>query len=342
MKAVVYQGVDKPLTLMDRAMPVAGPGELVLRVKACGICGSDIHAAQTEFVPVGTVMGHEFCGEVTEVGPDVEGWQPGDRAVGVPLWYCGECDHCKRNDQFSCPNMKYIGLQDDVDGAFADYVRIPVSNALKFDARISSEHAALWEPLAVAFKAFKRGQVQPDDSVLIVGGGAIGLSIALIAKSLGVQHVGLSEMQPERLERASRCGANVVIDAKEEEDPVAAFTRQTGKVPRVIFECVGLPGMYQRIIDIAPKGAHLVIVGVCMVPEEFSVISASFKQLTCSFSIAYEQAEIDYILESLALGAINPEPLISKRTGFDEFCDTFEYLKTPNAECKVLFSPEPV
>lgn len=340
MRAVVYQGVNKPLALTERVMPSAGPSELILRVKACGICGSDIHAAETEFVPEGTVMGHEFCGEVFEVGAEVEGWQVGDRAVGVPLWYCGKCEHCKSGNQFSCPDMKYIGLQDDVDGAFAEYVRIPVSNALKFDPKISSDHAALWEPLAVGFKAFKRGHVRPEDSILIVGGGAIGLSIALIAKSLGVQHIGLSEMQPERLERAAKCGANVVIDAKVEEDPVAAFTRETGKVPRVIFECVGLPGMYQRMIDMAPKDAHLVLVGVCMVPEEFSVISASFKQLTCSFSIAYEQAEIDYVLEALALGAINPEPLISKRTGFHAFSETFEYLKKPNSECKVLFSPE--
>lgn len=340
MKALVYQGIDKPLSLEERDTPRANAGELVLRVKACGICGSDIHAANTGFVPTGTIMGHEFSGVVSEVGTDVQGWQVGDRAISVPMLFCNECENCANNQPFSCVNIKYIGVQDDAHGAYADYVRVQAGNTLKIDERISNENAALWEPLAVAYRAFKIAKIAHGDSILIVGGGAIGQSLALVAKSFGVNYIGLSEMQPERLARGSRCGANVLIDATHEQDPVAAFTERTNKVPKAIFECVGLPGMFQRLIDMAPRDAHLVFVGVCMEPEQVSVLSATTKELTCSFSFAYQQEEVDYILEALTIGAIDPTPLITKKTGFQELSNTFEYMKQPNAECKVLFMPE--
>jgi len=340
MKALVYQGRDKPLSLEKRSIPRASSGELVLRVKACGICGSDIHAANTGLVPTGTVMGHEFSGIVSEIGADVRGWQVGDRAISVPVLFCNRCENCENNNPFSCLNLKYIGVHDGADGAYADYVRVQAGNTLKIDEHISLENAALWEPLAVAYRAFKRARINHGDSILIVGGGAIGQSIALVAKSFGINYIGLSEMQPERLERGSRCGANVLIDAAREQDPVAVFTARTHKVPKAIFECVGLPGMFQRVIDMAPKNTHLVFVGVCMEPEEISVLSATAKELTCSFSLAYEQEEVDYILEALAIGTIDPTPLITKKIGFQEFSDTFEYMKQPNADCKVLFMPD--
>ncbi len=339
MKAVIYNGAGKPLSLEQRDKPVAGPGELVLRVKACGICGSDLHAAQTGFTVEGLVMGHEFSGEVAEIGAGVEGWQLGDRALAIPGWACGECDCCLQGDLLQCLNLKSIGLHNPHDGAYAEYVLVQAPFVIPVPEGMDDEKVVLYEPLATALGAFRRGNVAVGESILIIGGGPIGLSLALAARNFGVNFVGLSEMRPERLKRAGECGANVVIDASEHQDPVVAFEQMTGKKPAVIFECVGLPGMFKRVIEMAPPRARIVAVGTCMEEEGFTVLQAAQKKLTCSFHLAYEQTDIEYALEAMAMGNIDPSPLLSNRISLEELPSMFARLMEPNSECKVVVCP---
>jgi threonine dehydrogenase-like Zn-dependent dehydrogenase len=339
MKAVVFKGVGQSLALEERNKPVAGSGELVLRVKACGICGSDLHGAQSGYVPEELVMGHEFCGEVEEVGADVEGWEVGDRALGIPGWYCGECENCQQGKIDQCLDLKAIGLDSPFDGAYAEYVRVQAAFAVKIPEHMDDEVAVLYEPLSTALGAFRRGNVEVGDNILIIGGGAIGLSLALLARNFGVNFVGLSEMQPERIKRAGECGANVVINGAEEKDPVAAFKQMTGKEPSVIFECVGLPGMFKRVIDMAPPRSRVVAVGTCMKEESFTVIEAAVKYLTVQFHFGYEQSDVEYVVGAMAMGSIDPSPMLSSRTSLEELPATFARLMEPNAECKVVVCP---
>jgi (R,R)-butanediol dehydrogenase / meso-butanediol dehydrogenase / diacetyl reductase len=339
MKAVVFKGAGQALALEERKKPVAGAGELVLRVTACGICGSDLHAAKTGFVPEGLVMGHEFCGQVEEVGAGVEGWEPGDRALGIPGWACGECENCQQGKIDQCLDLKPVGLESPLDGAYAEYVRVQAAFAVQIPEHLEDEVAVLYEPLSTALGAFRRGNVEVGDNILIIGGGAIGLSLAILARNFGVNLVGLSEMQPERIKRAGECGANVVINGAEEKDPVAAFRQMTGKEPSVIFECVGLPGMFQRVIDMAPPRSTVVAVGTCMEEESFTVIEAAQKYLTVQFHFGYEQSDIEYVVGAMALGNFDPSPLLSSKTTLEELPATFARLMEPNAECKVVVCP---
>ena len=338
MQAAIYKGVGTPLVLEKQAVPGAGAGELVLKVRACGICGSDIHAAETGFVEPGQVMGHEFCGEITEIGEGLDGWQIGDNVLGVPAWYCGECDNCNAGDHLHCLNLKNFGFDKECQGAYAEYVRIKAGCAIKVPEGLSDQHAVLYEPLSVALSSFNRAGVTTSDNILIVGGGPIGLCIALLAKKFGVNYIGLSERQPERLLRASSCGANVPINAMEHADPVAQFRAVTGKEPTVIFECVGLPGILQQIIGFAPPKARIMVSGTGMQPEEITVVEAAVKHLDFSFTFGYDVEEITYILEALALGQIDPSPLLSSEVSLDELPAMFEKLKQPNDECKVVLT----
>jgi 2-desacetyl-2-hydroxyethyl bacteriochlorophyllide A dehydrogenase len=340
MKAVVFAGAGQPMVLEDRDKPVADSGELILKVKACGICGSDLHgviAADASPYRDGVIMGHEFCGEVAEIGAGVNGWSLGERVLGVPAWFCEQCDSCQQGKPFQCQNLQGIGI--DVDGAYAEYVRIKAATAVKIPDHLSDEMAVLYEPLSVALQAFRRGNIAEADNVLILGGGPIGLSLAMLARHFGAKFVGLSELHPERLKRAGACGVDVVIDASQSKDPVATFVEQTGVAPSVIFECVGLPGMFQRVIDMAPLRSRVVMTGTCLESESFTVVQAAQKYLDVQFTYAYDEDDIATVLDIMASGSIDPSPMLSNRTSLDDLPQTIERMLSPNAECKVVVCP---
>ena len=340
MKALTYRGAGIAPSLVDRPIPVAAGNELVLRVKACGICGSDLHAikaADAEVYQRNVVMGHEFCGEVADIGPGVEGWAVGDRVLGVPVWYCETCESCRSGKPFECRNLKALGIE--VDGAYAEYVRIKAATAVRIPDHVSDEIAVLYEPLSVALQAYRRGDCSADDSVLIVGGGPIGLSLAMLARHYGCRHVGLSEMQSERLKRAGACGADVVIDARQDRDPVAAFSARTGAPPTVILECVGLPGMFQQLIDAAPPRCRLVMAGTCLQQESFTVVKAAVKYLDVRFTYGYDAGDISEVFGLIASGGIDPSPMLSGTTSLGDLPSVMERMLSPNDECKVVLLP---
>lgn len=340
MKAVVFNGPNKALTVEERQKPVAAAGELVLKVLACGICGSDLHGVKTGFYPTGIVMGHEFCGLVDQIGEGVEDWQIGDKALALPAWHCETCQYCLEGKIELCKDLKSIGIDMPHDGAFAEYIRVKAALSIKVPETLQQDTlTVLYEPLSTGLGSFRHGNVGIDDHVLIIGGGAIGLSVALWARKFGVNLIGLSEMQPERLQRASACGANVVIDASQEQDPVAAFIKMTGKEPTVIFECVGLPGMFKRIVDMAPLNTRVIVTGTCMEEESFTVVDAALKRLECVFHFGYGQADVEHTLTCMAVGSIDPSPLLTNKTTLDELPETFADLMKPNAECKVVVCP---
>ena len=286
MKALQFLEVGKPLQLAEMPRPIAEPGGLVFKVKACGICTSDLHAAEVPgLLQPGNVLGHEYTGVVVEVGPGVAGWQVGDRLVALPAKPCGVCPACVEGRHSECAQIVPQGFDLRMPGAYAEYAGCMAGLAMKIPDELSDTDAATIEPLAVGLGAWRTGQAALGADVLVIGAGIIGLAVAKWARFFGAGAVGLSEMQPNRLARARRIGADVVIDAAQCADPVAEFERQTGRKPSVIFECVGRP-MLARLIEIAPAGTHLVMVGTGMQPEEFTVVSAALKKLRISFPLA--------------------------------------------------------
>lgn len=339
MKALQFQGVGEPLHLADVPRPVAEPGGLVFRVKACGICASDLHAAEVPgLLQFGNVLGHEYSGTVVEVGPGVSGWSVGDRLVALPAKPCGTCAACTAGAHQACSAIVAQGFDMRMPGAYAEYATCMAGLAMKLPDGLTDNDAATIEPLAVGLGAWKAANVSPGADVLIIGAGIIGLSVAKWARFFGAGDVGISEMVPARLARARRIGAGVVIDASQHPDPVAEFARQTGRKPTVIFECVGRP-LLAHLIAIAPPGAQLVLAGTGMQPESFTVVSAALKRLRMTFPLAYSADDFPFVQRMIAAGRIAVDGLVTATVTLDEAPAMFELLGQPNDHCKVLITP---
>jgi len=339
MKALQFVGVGKPLQLAEVPRPCAYAGGLVFKVKACGICGSDLHAVEVPgLLESANVLGHEYSGEVVEVGPGSTGWNVGDRLVALPARPCGTCPQCQAGRHSECSQIIMQGFDLRMPGAYAEYSTCMAGLAIKINGVLSDNDAATIEPLAVGLNAWKTANVEPGASILIVGAGVIGLALAKWAKFFGVGDVGISEMVPARLARARSLGVDVVIDAAECANPVAEYERQLGRRPSVIFECVGRP-MIAKLIEMAPSNAHLVLVGTGMQPENFTVISAALKRLRMTFPLAYVPADFHFAQRMLAAHRVTVDGLITATIRLDEASAMFEALGKPNDHCKVLITP---
>jgi len=339
MKAVVFDSVDLPLRLDDIPRPEPGPGELLIKVDACGICASDLHAAETEgMLQPGVVMGHEYTGAVLEVGAGVSGWAVGDRLIAVPGKPCGACPACAAGRVVECQDFILQGFDPRMGGAYAEYVLCCAGLAFPIPDSLNSRAAAAVEPMAVGLSAWKTAQVSDGAHVLVIGAGIIGLAVAKWARFFGAGGVAMSERVPARLDRARAVGVDEVIDANEHPDPVAEYHRRTGHTPSVIFECVGRP-LLAQIIEMAVPGTHVMMVGTGMQPEQFTVVSAAMKRLTITFCMAYEPADFPFVLDMLARGRVSVEELITATVSLDGTAETFSMLQQPNDHCKVLITP---
>jgi (R,R)-butanediol dehydrogenase/meso-butanediol dehydrogenase/diacetyl reductase len=345
VQAAVFTGESDPLEVRKIDVPEPAANELLLKVGACGICGSDLHAVQTGFVPAGTVMGHEFAGEVVAVGEDAQKqWSVGDRVIAAPILTCGECPECLDGDLMSCRNAVLVGLDETVTGAYAEVVRVQAGAVIRIpecddSSEVSWQDAAIYEPLSVGFSAYRTGAVAIGEDVLVLGGGPIGISLIKWARYFGVTNIAVSEPEPVRRQRAGDAGANVVIDPGECDNPVEEFQRQTGTVPKVIFECVGRPGILQSMIDMAAPGTRLVAVGTGMEPEEVTVVTAALKKLSLTFAFGWELDDARYVLDSIAAGDIDTTGLVSATVSLDELPAMFSELMRPNTHCKVMVTP---
>lgn len=338
MKSVVYRGAQRPLQVEQTSKPHAEAGGLVFKVGACGICASDLHAAETGFVSEGIVFGHEYAGIVTEVGPGVSGWAVGDRMVALPGKPCGECAACQEGTPIECVALVLQGFDPRMPGAYAEFATAMAGLAMKIPDNLAYRDAATIEPLAVGLGAWKRAAVPLGASVLVIGAGVIGLAVAKWARFFGASDVGVSEMVPARIARAQAIGADVVIDAAKHPDPVAEYVRRTGRAPSVIFECAGRPILH-KLIEMAPIGAQLVLVGTGMQDEKFTVLSAAMKRLTMTFVLAYEPSDFPFVLRMLATGRMSTAGIVTATVGLDEVPAMFATLQQPNEHCKVLIEP---
>jgi threonine dehydrogenase-like Zn-dependent dehydrogenase len=325
-------------------VPRAEPGEIVLRVAYCGICGSDLHATEPgpSPVPAGTVLGHEFAGEVVE--SRAPGWMPGDRAIGIPVRPCDECraeGECRDRLGIHCPNSRIVGMSPPVPGGYAEYVRIGGHQALRIPDGVDDQAAALAEPLAVGAHAVRMAGPLLGRRVLVVGAGPIGIAVVLFARAAGARDVVVSEIDPVRRERAVRLGATGGVDPKA--GPLdAAFRDLTGGPPEILFECVGAPGLLQQCIELAAVRARVVVVGVCRTEDRMVPRRAVLKELRLQFVLGYVPDDFALSLDLLRSLGGEAATMISRVVGFAELPEAFEALRHPNPHNKVLLGPSRV
>ncbi len=341
MKAAIFEGAGKPLTIGDIPSPDPGPNELVLKVKACGICGSDLHCTEHGpfELPAGTVMGHEFCGEVVAVGTNAKGgFAEGERVTSLPfILPDNPPPELEDLDGMLRPDIQAIGL-GPVPGGYAEYVRVGLKQTKRLPDEVTDEMGAMVEPLAVGLHGVNRAELRSGDNVLILGAGPIGLATTAFARRMGANHVIVSEMTKQRRELAESVGATATVDARE--NVLEQFMALTGgKMPDVVFEAVGVPGVLQTCIDLVKPRGRVVVVGVCNQPDTIMPMMAIVKEVGLQFVVGYEPRDWDTVISFLAQERLKVDHLVTHKVGFDAFPDAFEALRKPTDQCKVLLKP---
>ena len=343
--------------------PVPGRGEVLVRTLACGICGSDLHFLRhapellatrdptsvfTTTLDRDIVMGHEFCGEIADYGADCKRTlAKGTRVTSVPIGVLGDAQSRQ---------IVTVGYSNDLPGGYGELMVLPESSLLEVPAHLSTDHAALTEPMAVGYHAVLRGQPQPDDVVLVVGCGPIGLAVIQSLRLHRVHAIVAADYSPRRRELALQMGATVAVDPKVsspyEKWLELALTGDTlpsplgelfppvpGLRPALFFECVGVPGVIAQMMEGAPRGARIVVVGACMQEDRFRPMTGINKHLRIDFVLGYTSEEFAATLDHLAAGRLDGSPMITGRVPAEGVAQAFVDLGDPERHAKILVEP---
>ena len=333
MKVAVYKRPNE-MAVIDAPKPQAKAGEIVLKVHACGICGSDLHAVQYGFgMPPDTIMGYEFCGEVHEIGAGVSGFKLGDRVSALPFNSCGVCDRCKHGMEIHCLKLQGLGL-GQLPGAYAEFVACGAQSLFKLPDNVSSRDGAMVEPLSVGLHAVKRSGIRAGDVAVVMGAGPIGLATLTWAKGKGAKVV-VSEIAAGRAELARKLGADFVVNPKET-DPAAQVREMIGESPATVFECIGVKGTLENAIEMVRPRGQVVVVGVCMEPDQITPLRCIFKEVSVNFVLGYDPPDFDETIKALASGRIKPQPMVTDVIGVDQVPEMFEALRKPGGRAKVI------
>lgn len=336
MKASRFLG-NKTFAVTDLPMPHAGPGELVLRNQVCGVCGTDVHIYHGEpgsaDVNPPVVLGHEYSGEVVEVGEGVTGFAVGDHVTVDPNIYCGHCAYCQNGKKQLCPSMEAIGVTRD--GGFAQYSRIPASQAFKLEPTVPWEAAAMAEPLACCLHGIDLAGIQVGDKVCVVGGGAIGLLMVQLAKLSGASQIVLSEPNEKRRQVGLQLGANAAIDPTRP-DSQEAFAQVLDGGANVVIECVGNVSAVKSAFQFAGKGATVLLFSVPKVDATFDLplFDVYKKELTIkgSFVNPDTHARAVALINS---GKVDFGPIITHRFTLDQLPEAIA-MQMSDASIKVV------
>jgi 2-desacetyl-2-hydroxyethyl bacteriochlorophyllide A dehydrogenase len=334
MKAPIFKGVGQPLAIETRDDPTPGPGDLVLKIGRCGICGTDLHMTDghAQTYEENSVIGHEFAGEVVAIGPDVTGYKIGDKVAALPVVGCGQCGNCRSGEPMWCANGFF-----SITGGFGEYAIAKAHAAIKLPNSLSLEDGALVEPLAVSLHGVTLAQLQPGARVLVQGAGAIGIGVAYWAKRLGAGRVVVTARSNRGEAFAMQLGADAFLVASE--DLQTQLDVALGGAPDVVFECVGVPGMIAQAINLVRPRGTVVILGNCMLPDTFYPAQAMFKQVRIQGSMIYSVAEFETVARSIDAGHVEPRAMVTETIGYAQLPTTFEALRSSNQQCKVMVNP---
>ncbi len=334
MKALVR--APGGVTLAERPDPRPGPEEVVVAVHSCGICGSDVHAAEASFGAMGGIPGHEFSGSVAEVGSDVDGWRVGQAVAVNPLGSCGTCEWCQRELLIRCPNKPNLGLS--ADGGFAEYVTVHQSQLFALPDGMPVEHGSRVEPLAVALRAVAEAQPRPGDNAIVYGVGPIGLHLILALRAHGAGTiVAVGRKSAGRREAAAACGADVVLDSRVSN--VVEYVREAGIDVHQGYECSADDQALVLLSQAVRIGGTLSGLALGWSPSSFDTHSFVAKGQRMFGSCAYGKSEFARALELIGSRTIDVEPLISERVPLADGPDAFVRLRTPDQLIAILVQP---
>jgi threonine dehydrogenase-like Zn-dependent dehydrogenase len=347
MRAAVMR--DWQLRVDDLPDPTPGPGQVLTKVLACGICGSDLHMLQhgaearrlneemAEGAPADpmamkmfepdadTVMGHEFCCEVVEVGPGCSNLKVGDVVVSLPV-------------AFDAEGLHALGYSNRYNGGYAELMVLSEMTGIKVPAGVPAELAALTEPLAVGVHAVAKSRIVKGESAIVLGAGPVGLACVAELRMRGIGPIVVADFSAKRRELAAQLGADVVVDPRET-PAIEAWRKIDGGSQLVIFEAVGVPGMIQQAMRMAPRGARILVVGACMQEDRIQPMLGIGRELNIQFVLGYEPLEFSGALEAIAEGKTDLSPWLTGTVNVDGVPQAFADLANPETHAKILVVP---
>ena len=347
MRAAVMR--DWQLRVDDLPDPVPGPGQVLTKVLACGICGSDLHMlrhgeesrrlseelqAEAPADPMGvkmfepqhdTVMGHEFCCEVVELGPGCGNLKVGDVVVSLPV-------------AFDAEGLHALGYSNRYNGGYAELMVLSELTGIKVPAGLPAEMAALTEPLAVGVHAVVKSRIIGGEAAIVLGAGPVGLACVAELRMRGIGPIVVADFSAKRRELAAQLGADVVVDPRET-SAIEAWRKIDGVRSLVIFEAVGVPGMIEQAMRMAPRGARILVVGACMQEDRVHPMLGIGKELNIQFVLGYEPMEFSGALQAIADGKTDLSPWLTGTVGVDGVPRAFADLADPEHHAKILVVP---
>ncbi len=326
---------DRRLVAVECPTPEPGPGQALVEVAYCGICGSDLHFRDVpELFPAGTVPGHEFSGRIVSVGDGVPGWSAGDRVCVLPFGQCGECASCRAGHEQVCPHAVSdgVGLGSGRPGAYAGEVVVDERMLFALPDSVDDRAGTLVEPLAVAIRAVDLAEVTADEPVLVLGAGPIGLLTALVLRYRGLERVAVCSRNEARGRRAAALGLSTIcIEEVSETGP---------EPPACVFECAGTPAAAQLAVQILRPLGRLMLVGLSLSPLDLAAPPIVLKELEIRGVIAYRRAQFQAAIDMLAAGAIPADELITGVVPLADAEEAFQSLSARGTDnVKILLAP---
>ena len=340
MKSAVFYG-KHDLRVEEHEMPKVGPKDVLIQVKACGVCGTDVHIYEgdkgaAEVTPP-TILGHEFSGVIAEVGSEVTNYKAGDRVCIDPNCYCGACEPCRNGVVHYCEHM--IGYGTTVNGGFAEYCAVNERQVYKLGDNTSFEQGAMTEPVACCLHGMDMCEIRPGHQVVVIGGGMIGLLMLQLSRLAGAAKVALLETVESKREVGKKLGADICIDPIHED--VKARLKEEGMTwVNTVIECVGRPSTIEQAIDIAGNKAVVMMFGLTKPDETISVkpfeIFRKELVLKASYINPYTQKRALDLIDS---GRLDVSSMVYEVADLDELADI---LSNPElrAKGKYIISPE--
>ncbi len=334
MKAAVYHA-PQSFKIEDVPYPKLERDGVIIKVKSCGICGSDLHFYKMAMQDK-AIIGHEFSGDVVEIGADVTGVKKGDRVIACSGRGCGQCYWCLKGDYIHCSRLGFVGYA--IQGAFAEYISVPAFSPGKYAAvlppSISYDEGAAAEPLAVALYAVNQMSPGRDDTVVVIGLGIIGLCIIQILKSMGIKQIIASGRREKRLKMAAESGASLVVDAASQDLVPIIRELNSGKGADIVFEVAGTAATFEQAIRITHRGGKINIVGIYEKPFTWNptaIVSNDLTLVGCGL-----RWDLPGAVKLLQEGKVKMAPMLTHRYPLEKIEEAFESQQKDPEAIKVM------